>query len=110
MAAGDVTPKRLAGPSVVAITNTVVLTVAALRRQVTKQIIICNTTAVDSWISLAIGTTATAGNCFLNKLPIVAQDTVVLDTALVLVAAETIQGISQAGAVNVTITGWEEEL
>lgn len=110
MAVGDVTPKRLAGPSIVGITNTVILTVGASLRQNLKQVIICNTNGVDAWITVAIGTSATIGNAFFYHLPLAANDTLIFDTAITLVATETIQAISDRGAINVIITGWEESL
>lgn len=106
MAIGDRTETRLVNPTVITASNTIIGTVPASTVWVTKQIIICNTNGVDAWIKLAIGTTATAGNCFFFQLPIAAYDTLVFDTALVLVAAETIQAISDRGAINITLTGW----
>jgi hypothetical protein len=44
-------------------------------------------------------------------LPIAAFDTVVLDTALVLVATERLWGYADlTGAVNIIVTGWIKEV
>jgi hypothetical protein len=43
-------------------------------------------------------------------LPIGANDVIVWDTALVLAAGETLQGLSDtASKVNVTVVGWEKQ-
>lgn len=110
MAVGDRTEKRLVGPTVITTSNATVGTVPANRVWVTKQITFTNTNGVDAWIKFAIGSTATAGNCIFFQLPIAAYDTVVFDTALVATAAETFQAISDRGAVNVTVVGWEKEV
>jgi uncharacterized sodium:solute symporter family permease YidK len=45
----------------------------------------------------------------LSALPIGANDVIVLDTALVLLTTETLQGLSDtANKVNVTVVGWEK--
>lgn len=110
MAVGDRTEKRLFGPVAVGTSNATVGTVPASRVWVTKQVIVCNTNGVEAWVSLAIGSTATASNCFMYRLPIAGYDTLVLDTALVLTAAETIQGVSDRGAITVLAVGWEKEV
>ena len=111
MAVGDRTEKRLGGPTQLGTTTTTVGTVPSARNWVIKQIIICNTDTVDRTISLAIGTAATAANRFMSQLPIGANDLMVFDTALVLTAAETLQGLADAASVvNVTLVGWEKEV
>ena len=110
MAVGDRTEKRLVGPSVITTSNATVGTVPTGCVWVTKQITFTNTNGLDCWVKFAIGTTATAGNCIFFQLPIAAYDTVVFDTALTLVAAETLQAVSDRGAVNVIVTGWEKEV
>jgi hypothetical protein len=115
MAAGDRTEKRLNDSNAVATqlgtSTTTVATVPASTVYVVKQIIVCNTDTVDRTVSLATGTAATAANRFVSGLPIGANDTLVLDTALVLYATETIQGLSDtASKVNVTVIGWSKEL
>jgi hypothetical protein len=115
MAAGDRTEKRLNDSNAVSTqlgtTTTTVATVPSSTVYVVKQIIVCNTDTVDRTVSLATGTAATASNRFVSALPIGANDTVVLDTALVLYATETIQGLSDtASKVNVTVVGWSKEL
>ena len=115
MAVGDRTEKRLNDSSAVATqlgtSTTAIATVPASTVYIVKQVIICNTDTVDRTVSLATGTAATAANRFVSTLPIGANDTVVLDTALVLYATETIQGLADAASkVNVTIVGWSKEV
>jgi len=111
MAVGDRTESRLGGPTQLGTTTTTICTVSASRVEVLKQIIICNTDTVDRTFSLAIGTAATAANRIISQLPIGANDIMVLDTALVLTASETLQGLADAASVvNVTVIGWEKEV
>jgi len=111
MAVGDRTETRLGGPTQLGTTTTTIATVAASRVEVLKQIIITNTDTVDRTFSLAIGTAATAANRIISQLPIGANDIMVLDTALVLTAGETLQGLADAASVvNVTVIGWEKEV
>ena len=111
MAVGDRTEKRLGGPPQLGTSTTTIGTVPSARNLVIKQIIICNTDTVDRTISLAIGSAATASNRIMSALPIGANDLMVFDTALVLTAAETLQGLADsASVVNVTLVGWEKEV
>lgn len=110
MAAGDRTESRVIGPSVIGTTDTTVGTVPASRVWVIKQFILTNTNSVDAWVTVSVGATSTAGNALFYQLPVAANDTVVFDTALVLTAAETVQAISDRGAVNVTANGWVKEV
>ena len=111
MAVGDRTEKRLGGPTQLGTSTTTVGTVPSSRNWVIKQIIICNTDTVDRTISLSIGSAATAANRIMSALPIGANDLMVFDTALVLTAAETLQGLADsASVVNVTLVGWEKEV
>jgi hypothetical protein len=111
MAVGDRTEARLGGPTQLGTTTTTIATCAASRVEVLKQIIICNTDTVDRTVSLAIGTAATAANRLMSQLPIGANDIMVFDTALVLTAGETLQGLCDvANVVNVTVIGWEKEV
>ena len=111
MAVGDRTEARLGGPTQLGTTTTTIATVSASRVEVLKQIIITNTDTVDRTFSLAIGTAATAANRIISQLPIGANDIMVLDTALVLTAGETLQGLADAASVvNVTVIGWEKEV
>jgi len=111
MAVGDRTERRLGGPTQLGTTTTTITTVAASRVNVLKQIIITNVDTVDRTFSLAIGTAATAANRIISQLPIGANDIMVLDTALVLTAGETLQGLADAASiVNVTVIGWEKEV
>jgi hypothetical protein len=111
MASGDVFPKLLANPTTLGTTTTTLFTVPSGRQWAIKQVVVCNTDGVERLVTLAKGTAATAGNCFVYRLPVASSDTVVLDTALVLEDGETIQGLSDtADKVTVTVTGWEREL
>ncbi len=111
MAVGDRTETRLGGPTQLGTTTTTIATVASSRVEVIKQIIVTNTDTVDRTFSLAIGTAATAANRIISQLPIGANDIIVFDTALVLTAAETLQGLADvASVVNVTVIGWEKEV
>ena len=111
MAVGDRTEARLGGPTQLGTTTTTIATVSASRVEVLKQIIVTNTDTVDRTFSLAIGTAATAANRIISQLPIGANDIIVFDTALVLTAGETLQGLADvASVVNVTVVGWEKEV
>jgi hypothetical protein len=111
MASGDVFPKLLDAPSFLGTSSTTLFTVPSGHQYAIKQIVVCNTDGVERWVKLAVGSTATVENCFVFQLPVAAYDTVVLDTALVLEAAQTVQGSSDtASKVTVTITGWDREL
>jgi hypothetical protein len=111
MAVGDRTEKRLAGPTQLGNTTTTIGTVPSSRNWVIKQIIITNNDTIDRTLSLAIGTAATEANRLMSTLPIGANDIMVFDTALVLTAAETLEGLADtASKVNVTLVGWEKEV
>lgn len=111
MAVGDRTESRLGGPTQLGTTTTTIATVSASRVEVLKQIIITNTDTVDRTVTLAIGNAAVAANRIMSALPIGANDIMVLDTALVLTATETLQGLADAAnVVNVTAIGWEKEV
>lgn len=111
MASGDVFPKLLASPTLAGNITTTLFTVPAGHQYAIKQIVVCNTGGTQRLITIAKGSTATAGNCFVYRLPIAQSDTVVLDTALVLEAGETIQASSDTAAeVTVTVTGWDREI
>ena len=110
MASGDVFPKLLANPTALGTTTTTLFTVPSGHQYAIKQVVVCNTDGVERLVTLAKGTAATAGNCFVYRLPVASSDTVVLDTALVLEAGETVQGLSDTGSVvTVTVTGWSRE-
>ena len=115
MAVGDRTEKRLNDSSAVSTqlgtTTTTIATVPSSTLYVVKQIIICNTDTADRTVTLAIGTAATASNRFVSALPVGANDVAVLDTAIVMNAAETLQGLSDtASKVNVIVVGWSKAL
>jgi hypothetical protein len=87
--------------------------VATSREHIIKQIILTNTSGTDRLVYLGVGGAATGGatSRFLSALPIAAFDTVVLDTALVLVATERLWGYADAAsAVNIIVTGWIKEV
>ena len=111
MASGDVFPKLLDAPTFLGTSSTTLFTVPTGHQYAIKQIVVCNTDGMERWVNLAVGTTATRENCFVFQLPIAFYDTVVLDTALVLEAGQTLQGSSDtADKVTVTTTGWDREL
>ncbi len=110
MAVGDRTEKRLDGPAELPTSNGTLATVPSSRQWVLKQVVFTNTSGVEALIYLAIGSAATAANRVLSALPIAAYDTIVWDTALVLDAAETLQGYADRSGVNCTVMGWEKEV
>ena len=99
---------RLGGPTQLGTTTGAVVTVPAGRAYIVKQIVVCNTDTVDRLFSLAVGSAATSANRLFSNMPIGANDTLVFDTAIVLAAGETLQGLSDTGSrVTVTVTGWD---
>jgi hypothetical protein len=112
MASGDVFPKMLCAPTLLGTSTTTLFTVPSNRQWAVKQIIVCNTDGVERIFRLGYnGSVVTAGNCFVYQLPIAAYDTIVLDTAMVFEAAQTLQGYSDtASKVTVSVTGWEREI
>ena len=110
MAIGDRTESRLGGPIQLGTSTTTITTAATGYAEIIKQIIITNTDTVDRTVTLAIGSAATAANCLLSNLPIGANDVIIWDTAIVLAAGETLQGLSDtASKVTVTVVGWEKQ-
>lgn len=111
MAVGDRTEARLGGPTQLTTATTTVCTAASGYSEIIKQIIICNTDTVDRTVSLAIGNAAVASNRLMSQLPIGANDIMVLDTAIVLLETETLEGLADANSVvNVTAVGWEKQV
>ena len=115
MATGDRVETRLIGPSQLSDTDAGLgaAAVAASREHIIKQVILTNTSGTDRLVYLGIGGAATGGDTsrFLSALPVAAFDTVVLDTALVLVATERLWGYADASsAVNIIVTGWIKEV
>jgi hypothetical protein len=96
MAVNDVYPKMLKAPTFLGTTDT---------------IIVCNTDSTERWVTLAYdGSTDSEVNCFVYRLPIAANDTVVLDTALVFESTDTLRGRSDtANKITVCATGWERQ-
>ena len=110
MAIGDRTESRLGGPIQLGTSTTTIATVATGYAEIIKQIIITNTDTIDRTVTLAIGSAATAANRLLSALPIGANDVIIWDTAIVLAAGETLQGLSDtASKVTVTVVGWEKQ-
>jgi hypothetical protein len=110
MAVGDRVEARLGGPTQLGTTTTTICTAATGFAEILKQIVICNTDTVDRTVTLAVGSAATAANLLMSALPIGANDTIVFDTAVVLAAGETLQGLSDtADKVTVTVVGWEKQ-
>ena len=110
MAIGDRNEARLGGPVQLGTTTTVIATAASGYADIIKQVVICNTDTVDRTITLAIGTAATAANRLMSNLPIGANDVMIWDTAIVLAAGETLQGLSDTAAkITVTAVGWEKQ-
>jgi len=110
MAVGDRVEKRVAGPTVMGTSNATIATVPASRQWTTKQFVFTNTSGSEALVYLAVGSSATASNRVLSGLPIAAGDVVVWDTALVLDAAETLQGYADRSGVNITVMGWEKQV
>ena len=115
MASGDRVETRLVGP--VQLTNleaAIGSAVASGHVWVVKQIIFTNTTGTDRLIYMNIGTATTGGvtKAFVYGLPIAGNDTIVLDTALVLNGPnDKFWGNSDlTAAVNCVIIGWDKEL
>ena len=68
---------------------------------------LANQTAANN---LKAAQAATAANRVIDTMPIGANDTIIWDTALVLAATETLQGLADtANKVNVTAIGWEKQ-
>jgi hypothetical protein len=110
MAIGDRNESRLGGPIQLGTSTTTIATAATGYAEIIKQIIITNTDTIDRTVTLAIGSAATAANRLLSALPIGANDVMIWDTALVLNAGETLQGLSDTAAkVTVTVVGWEKQ-
>jgi hypothetical protein len=110
MAVGDRVEARLGGPTQLGTATTTICTAATGFAEILKQIVICNTDTVDRTVTLAVGSAATAANLLMSALPIGANDTIVFDTAIVLAAGETLQGLSDtADKVTVTVVGWEKQ-
>jgi hypothetical protein len=110
VAIGDRNEARLGGPVQLGTSTTTIVTAATGYADIIKQIIIANTDTVDRTVTLAIGSAATAANRIMSALPIGANDLMVWDTAIVLAAGETLQGLSDTAAkVTVTAVGWEKQ-
>ena len=110
MAVGDRVESRLGGPIQLGTTTTTICTAATGYAEIIKQIIITNTDTIDRTVTLAVGSAATAANRLLSALPIGANDVMIWDTALVLNAGDTLQGLSDTAAkITVTVVGWEKQ-
>jgi hypothetical protein len=110
MAIGDRSESRLGGPTQLGTSTTTLVTAASGYANIIKQVVITNTDTVDRTVTLAIGSAATAANRLFSALPIGANDVMIWDTAIVLAAGETLQGLSDtASKVTVTVVGWEKQ-
>jgi hypothetical protein len=109
MASGDRTEKLLYGPYGLGTSNSWIVSPSAGYTWVIKQIIFCNTTGAEALIYMAIGSAAVAGNRFMSALPIAQNDTIVLDTALVLESSTQLYGYSDRDGINIFIIGWERQ-
>ena len=110
MAIGDRSESRLGEPTQLGTSTTTLVTAASGYANIIKQVVITNTDTVDRTVTLAIGSAATAANRLFSALPIGANDVMIWDTALVLAAGETLQGLSDtASKVTVTVVGWEKQ-
>ena len=110
MAIGDRNEARLGGPVQLGTSTTIIVTAATGYADIIKQIIIANTDTVDRTVTLSIGSSASVSNHIMSALPIGAKDLMVWDTAIVLAAGETLQGLSDTAAkVTVTAVGWEKQ-
>ena len=131
MAAGDRTERRLSGPEYLTATSAALgASITSTYTWVIKQIIFCNTDGTDRLVYLSLGNDSTdtsssasspaskaaPENRIFHALPIAANDTVVLDCALVLVgsataaAADRLWGYADtASKVTVTVVGWRKE-
>ena len=110
MAVGDRVESRLGGPTQLGTPPTTICTAATGYAEIIKQIIITNTDTIDRTVTLAVGSAATAANRLLSALPIGANDVMIWDTALVLNAGDTLQGLSDTAAkITVTVVGWEKQ-
>ena len=109
MASGDRTESRLGGPTQLGTSTTTIATAASGHTYVIKQVVITNTDTVERTFTLSIGSAATAANRVIDTMPIGANDTIIWDTALVLAATETLEGLADtASKVNVTAIGWDK--
>ena len=109
MASGDRAEARFCLPTQLGTTTTTLFTVTAAHTFVVKQIVVTNTDTVSRTFTISIGTAATAANHIFSSVSIGPNDTLVFDTALILLAAETLQGLaSSATKVNVSVFGWDK--
>lgn len=98
---------RIYGPAQPGTGNAVIYTVPAATTVVVRNIHICNTTANNATISLAIdASAATAANCWLSALSIPGNSSYDWSGFLHLDAADTLQALQgTASALTVTISG-----
>lgn len=120
MATGDRSEARLIGPIALTATDAALgSSITSAYTWIIKQIILCNASGTDRLVYLGIGTDSATGGTtsrIVNALPMAAYDTVVIDTALVLVgsatagSADRLWGYSDyASSVNITVVGWRKE-
>lgn len=100
---------RLVGPVAITTSNATYGTVATGRSWRISQIILVNTNiGLDATISIGLnGAATTAASCIFSRLPIAGNDTMVLDTDLVLNSAETLQAIApDRTGITMTVMGY----
>jgi hypothetical protein len=89
-----------------ATTDAALYTVPGGQKIIVKQVVIANTTATAATITLGVGTSSTAANQFVPAVSIPANTVETLEMALVLTAAETLNGLQgTSSAITVMISG-----
>lgn len=106
------TQKRLFGPAAAVLTptdnNTGRYLVPSGTTTIVKQIIACNTDPANAFLTVAIGTTATAANRILSNLQVDANTTLSFNCSLVLTAGEKLFIIANITNLTITVNGVEE--
>lgn len=103
------TPKRLIGPTQSGTAdNSSAYTVPALTTTIVRSIHVSNPTGSAVTVTVAVGTTATAANRFLDAFSVPAGNTFDWSGFLVLAAAEVLNvKVGTATAVTITVSGVE---
>lgn len=109
MASGDRVEKKLYGPYGLGTSSSWIISPSVGYTWVVKQMLFCNTSGSEALIYMAIGDAATAGNRFMSALPIASNDTIVLDTALVIESTDQLYGYADRNGVNLIMFGWERQ-
>lgn len=111
MALRDQTPKRIVGPVAMSAANsTLGSAVAAGKRQIIKQVVIVNTGTSQRTVQVAIGTSATGANRFID-LPLAGRETLVFNTSLPLEVGEQLNANQGTGTdCTITVSAVEQTL